>query len=191
MKLLVIGSGGREHALCKKLLASPLVSAVYCAPGNDGMKNDGILLVPLAESQHQQLIAFAKTTGIAWTFVGPEVPLLAGIVNDFQKAGLKIYGPTKEAALIEGSKDFAKSLMVKYQIPTADYQTFTDLKQAQAYVAAKGCPIVIKADGLAAGKGVVVATDLPMANRALEEMLQGQKFGVSGARVVVEEGGEE
>lgn len=187
MKLLVIGSGGREHALCKKLLASPLVSAVYCAPGNDGMKNDGILLVPLAESQHQQLIAFAKTTGIAWTFVGPEVPLLAGIVNDFQKAGLKIYGPTKEAALIEGSKDFAKSLMVKYQIPTADYQTFTDLKQAQAYVAAKGCPIVIKADGLAAGKGVVVATDLPMANRALEEMLQGQKFGVSGARVVVEE----
>ena len=187
MKILVIGNGGREHALCKKFLASPKVTAVYCAPGNDGMKNDGILLVPLAVTQHQQLISFAKNNAISFTFVGPEVPLLNGIVDDFNAAGLKAYGPTKAAALIEGSKDFAKQLMAQCHIPTAASQTFSELEAAKNYLATRSLPIVIKADGLAAGKGVVVALTSGEAELALEEMLGQHKFGDSSARVVIED----
>ncbi len=153
MKLLVIGSGGREHAIAKKLLADPIVETVYCAKGNPGMVSDGIQVVAIPETDHQSLIAFAKEMAIDWTFVGPEVPLLNGIVDDFQAAGLNIFGPNKAAAMIEGSKEFAKELMAKYQIPTAEYQSFVDSEKAKAYIQEKGAPIVIKADGLAAGKG--------------------------------------
>lgn len=187
LKLLVIGSGGREHTIAKKLKSDPGVAAVFCAPGNPGMKKDGIEVVAVAESDHQGLIAFAKEQGIDWTFVGPEAPLAAGLVDDFEAAGLKAFGPSKKAAQIEGSKDFAKQLMLKNQIPTAKHQTFTDFAKAKAYVEAQGAPIVIKADGLAAGKGVVVAETEAEAVAALSDMLEGNKFGASGARVVVEE----
>lgn len=187
LKLLVIGSGGREHTIAKKLKSDPGVAAVFCAPGNPGMKKDGIEVVDLAESDHQGLIAFAKEQEIDWTFVGPEAPLAAGLVDDFEVAGLKAFGPSKKAAQIEGSKDFAKQLMLKNQIPTAKHQTFTDFAKAKAYVEAQGAPIVIKADGLAAGKGVVVAETVAEAVAALSDMLEGNKFGTSGARVVVEE----
>ncbi|EOH88162.1 phosphoribosylamine-glycine ligase [Enterococcus asini ATCC 700915] len=187
MKLLVIGSGGREHTIAKKLKSDPGIAVVFCAPGNPGMKKDGIEVVAVAESDHQGLIAFAKEQGIDWTFVGPEAPLAAGLVDDFEAAGLKAFGPSKKAAQIEGSKDFAKQLMLKNQIPTAKHQTFTDFAKAKAYVEAQGAPIVIKADGLAAGKGVVVAETVSEAVAALSDMLEGNKFGASGARVVVEE----
>lgn len=187
LKLLVIGSGGREHTIAKKLKSDPGVTLVFCAPGNPGMKKDGIEVVAVAESDHQGLIAFAKAQGIDWTFVGPEAPLAAGLVDDFEAVGLKAFGPSKKAAQIEGSKDFAKQLMLKNQIPTAKHQTFTDFAKAKAYVEAQGAPIVIKADGLAAGKGVVVAETVSEAVAALSDMLEGNKFGASGARVVVEE----
>ena len=187
LKLLVIGSGGREHTIAKKLKSDPGVAAVFCAQGNPGMKKDGIEVVDLAESDHQGLIAFAKEQGIDWTFVGPEAPLAAGLVDDFEAVGLKAFGPSKKAAQIEGSKDFAKQLMLKNQIPTAKHQTFTDFAEAKAYVEGQGAPIVIKADGLAAGKGVVVAETVSEAVAALSDMLEGNKFGASGARVVVEE----
>ena len=187
MKLLIIGSGGREHAIAKKLLSDSQVSAVFCAKGNPGMALDGIQLVDIAEDDHPSLIAFAKEQDIAWTFVGPEVPLLNGIVDDFEAAGLRVFGPNKAAAMIEGSKEFAKKLMFDNQIPTADYQSFSDFELAKAYVTEKGAPIVIKADGLAAGKGVVVAETLEQAIDALHDMLEDNKFGESGARVVVEE----
>ena len=187
MKLLVIGSGGREHAIAKKLLADPIVETVYCAKGNPGMVSDGIQVVAIPETDHQSLIAFAKEMAIDWTFVGPEVPLLNGIVDDFQAAGLNIFGPNKAAAMIEGSKEFAKELMAKYQIPTAEYQSFVDSEKAKAYIQEKGAPIVIKADGLAAGKGVVVAATVDQALAAVEEMLEEQKFGQSGAKVVIED----
>ncbi|OJG09699.1 phosphoribosylamine-glycine ligase [Enterococcus asini] len=187
LKLLVIGSGGREHTIAKKLKSDPGIAVVFCAPGNPGMKKDGIEVVAVAESDHQGLIAFAKEQGIDWTFVGPEAPLAAGLVDDFEAAGLKAFGPSKKAAQIEGSKDFAKQLMLKNQIPTAKHQTFTDFAKAKAYVEAQGAPIVIKADGLAAGKGVVVAETVSEAVAALSDMLEGNKFGASGARVVVEE----
>lgn len=187
MKLLIIGSGGREHALGKKLLEDPQVTAVFCARGNAGMVKDGIQVLDIAEEAHEALISFAKEEYIDWTFVGPEVPLLNGIVDDFQAAGLKIYGPNKAAAMIEGSKEFAKELMTEMNIPTAAYQTFSDYEKAKAYVLEQGAPIVIKADGLAAGKGVVVAETTDEAIEALSEMLEGQKFGESGARVVIEE----
>lgn len=187
MKILVIGSGGREHTLAHTFLKSSQVTDVYCAKGNDGMKADEIQLVDIPEDDHPQLIQFAKANGIDFTFVGPEVPLLNGIVDDFEAAGLKAFGPKKAAAMIEGSKDFAKELMVKYQIPTADYQTFYNFEKAKAYVEAKGAPIVIKADGLAAGKGVVVAETIEEAIVALQDMLEENRFGASGAKVVVEE----
>ncbi|MGX7351187.1 phosphoribosylamine-glycine ligase [Enterococcus canis] len=186
-KLLMIGSGGREHAIARKLLESPTVTTVYCAPGNPGMTRDGIELVSISETDHTSLIQFAKGQEIAWTFVGPEVPLLNGLVDDFEAAGLKAFGPRKDAALIEGSKDFAKQLMNNYQIPTAAHETFHDFKAAKAYVEAQGAPIVIKADGLAAGKGVVVAETVAEAVAALSDMLEANRFGASGARVVVEE----
>ncbi|CAI3308368.1 phosphoribosylamine--glycine ligase [Enterococcus cecorum] len=187
MKLLVIGSGGREHAICRKLLEDPQVDAVFCAKGNPGMQKDGVQLVDIAEDDHPALIQFVKENQIDWTFVGPEIPLLNGIVDDFQAAGLKIFGPNQQAAMIEGSKDFAKQLMRDYHIPTAKYQTFSDFEAAKSYVLENGAPIVIKADGLAAGKGVVVAMTEQEALEALEDMLLDHKFGASSAKVVVEE----
>lgn len=187
MKLLVIGSGGREHAICRKLLEDPQVDAVFCAKGNPGIQKDGVQLVDIAEDNHPALIQFVKENQIDWTFVGPEIPLLNGIVDDFQAAGLKIFGPNQQAAMIEGSKDFAKQLMRDYHIPTAKYQTFSDFEAAKSYVLENGAPIVIKADGLAAGKGVVVAMTEQEALEALEDMLLDHKFGASSAQVVVEE----
>lgn len=187
MKLLIIGSGGREHAIAKKMLNSPQVTDVYCAKGNPGMRNDDIQLVDIAEDDHEKLITFAKEHAIDWTFVGPEIPLLNGIVDDFQAAGLKIFGPNKAAAMIEGSKEFAKKIMVDNDIPTADYEAFTDYQTACDYVREKGAPIVIKADGLAAGKGVTVAMTLDEALQALKEMMTDHRFGESGDKVVVEE----
>lgn len=187
LNILVIGSGGREHTLAQKFKQSPLVDHVYCAKGNAGMVKDGVELVDIAEDNHPALIQFAKENRIDWSFIGPEVPLLNGIVDDFEAAGLKAYGPKKAAGMIEGSKDFAKQIMAKYHIPTGAYQTFSDFAAAKAYVEEQGAPIVIKADGLAAGKGVVVALTVEEAIAALKDMLEDNKFGDSGAKVVVEE----
>ncbi|MBO0431669.1 phosphoribosylamine--glycine ligase [Enterococcus sp. DIV0660C] len=187
MKILIIGAGGREHAIGKKLVDSPLVETVYCAPGNPGMKKDDIQPVAIAETDHDALISFAKEQCVSWTFVGPEVPLLNGIVDDFIAADLKIFGPTKRAALIEGSKSFAKQLMKECQIPTAESQTFNDYEMAIAYINEKGAPIVVKADGLAAGKGVVVAMTIEEAIQAAKDMLKSHRFGESGNQIVVEE----
>ncbi|MBW3112998.1 phosphoribosylamine--glycine ligase [Bacillus sp. MCCB 382] len=186
MKVLVIGRGGREHAICKKLAESESVTEVFCAPGNAGIAGVATNL-PYAESDVSDLIEFAKTEDIAYTFVGPENPLLDGIVNRFQEEGLHIFGPTKEAAIIEGSKSFSKELMKKYAIPTAAYEVFTSVEQAIEYVKEVGAPIVVKADGLAAGKGVVVAETEEEAISALEEMLLNEKFGDASSKVVVEE----
>ena len=187
MKLFVVGSGGREHAIAKKLLESPQVEQVFVAPGNDGMTLDGLDLVDIAISEHSKLIDFAKEHDIAWTFIGPDDALAAGIVDDFNAAGLKAFGPTKGAAELEWSKDFAKEIMVKYGVPTAAYATFSDFEQAKAYIEEQGAPIVVKADGLALGKGVVVAETVEQAVDAAREMLLDNKFGDSGARVVIEE----
>ncbi|MGX7030017.1 phosphoribosylamine--glycine ligase [Vagococcus zengguangii] len=187
MNVLVIGSGGREHAIAKKLLASPTVAHVYCAPGNPGMCQDGIECVAINEDNHASLISFAKTNEIRWTLVGPEQPLINGIVDDFEAAGLKIFGPNQAASQIEGSKAFAKQIMTQYGIPTADYQVFSDVEEARAYVRNGKFPVVIKADGLAAGKGVIIVQTLEDAYHALDEMLVKQKFGKSSQEVVIEE----
>ncbi|HFU3863597.1 TPA: phosphoribosylamine--glycine ligase [Streptococcus suis] len=187
MKLLVVGSGGREHAIAKKLLASDQVEQVFVAPGNDGMILDGIELVNIGISEHSALINFAKENDIAWTFVGPDDALAAGIVDDFEQAGLKAFGPSRLAAELEWSKDFAKQTMVKYGIPTAAFGTFSNFEEAKAYIEEQGAPIVVKADGLALGKGVVVAETVEQAVEAAREMLLDNKFGDSGARVVIEE----
>lgn len=186
MKVLVVGSGGREHAICKKVKESSLVSEVFCAPGNAGIEADATL-VPFSETDFDNLVDFAKKEEIGLTIVGPEVPLSAGIVDAFEAEGLKAFGPRKNAAIIEGSKSFAKDLMKKYEIPTAAYETFTSYEEAKAYVEKQGAPIVIKADGLAAGKGVVVAMTLEEAIDALKDMLLDARFGESSASVVVEE----
>lgn len=187
MKLLVVGSGGREHAIAKKLLESKQVEQVFAAPGNDGMTLDGIELVNIGISEHSALINFAKENDIAWTFVGPDDALAAGIVDDFEQAGLKAFGPSRLAAELEWSKDFAKQIMVKYGIPTAAFGTFSNFEEAKAYIEEQGAPIVVKADGLALGKGVVVAETVKQAVEAAREMLLDNKFGDSGARVVIEE----
>lgn len=187
MKLLVVGSGGREHAIAKKLLDSEQVEQVFVAPGNDGMTLDGIELVNIGISEHSALINFAKENDIAWTFVGPDDALAAGIVDDFEQAGLKAFGPSRLAAELEWSKDFAKQIMVKYGIPTAAFGTFSNFEEAKAYIEEQGAPIVVKADGLALGKGVVVAETVEQAVDAAREMLLDNKFGDSGARVVIEE----
>lgn len=186
MKVLVIGKGGREHAIAWKAAKSPLVEKVYVAPGNDGMK-DVAIRVPISEEQTDELIQFAKTNNIDLTIVGPEIPLMNGIVNEFEDAGLTVFGPRKEAAIIEGSKSFAKNLMKKYNIPTANYETFSDFAKAKQYVEEKGAPIVIKADGLAAGKGVVVATTNEEAIDTLSGYLKENKLGEAGKSVVIEE----
>lgn len=187
MKLLVVGSGGREHAIAKKLLESEQINEVFVAPGNDGMTLDGIKLVNIGISEHSALIDFAKENDIAWTFVGPDDALAAGIVDDFEQAGLKAFGPSRLAAELEWSKDFAKQIMVKYGIPTAAFGTFSNFEEAKTYIEKQGAPIVVKADGLALGKGVVVAETVEQAVDAAREMLLDNKFGDSGARVVIEE----
>lgn len=186
MKLLVVGGGGREHALAWKLAASPRVTRVYVAPGNGGTARDRRLTnVPITAIE--ELADFAAREGVAFTVVGPEAPLAAGIVDVFRARGLRIFGPTREAARLESSKDFAKSFMKRHGIPTAEYRTFTDAFAARRYVEQRGAPIVVKADGLAAGKGVVVAQTVEEAKAAIDAMLLGQKLGASGARVVIED----
>jgi phosphoribosylamine--glycine ligase len=186
VKLLVIGSGGREHALAWKLTHSPRVSKVYVAPGNAGTAlEDGLENIDITD--HAGLIEFARREQIALTVVGPEAPLAAGIVDDFTAAGLKIFGPTRAAAQLESSKDFAKQFMARHRIPTAAHRTFTDAQAAHAYVNQRGAPIVIKADGLAAGKGVVVAATPDEAHAAIDMMLVGNRMGAAGARVVIED----
>ena len=187
MKLLVVGSGGREHAIAKKLLESRDVEQVFVAPGNDGMTLDGLDLVNIGISEHSKLIEFAKEHDIAWSFIGPDDALAAGIVDDFNQAGLKAFGPSRLAAELEWSKDFAKEIMVKYGVPTAAYGTFSDFEEAKSYIEKQGAPIVVKADGLALGKGVVVAETVEQAVEAAHDMLLDNKFGDSGARVVIEE----
>lgn len=186
MKVLVIGQGGREHTLVWKFKQSEKVTNVYCAPGNGGTQSMATN-VPIKETQISELIEFAKNNGIDFTFVGPENPLLDGIVDRFQEAGLRIFGPNQAAALIEGSKSFAKDLMKKYNIPTGSYEVFTSVDEAIAYLDKQQAPIVIKADGLAAGKGVVVAETIEEAKQAVHEMLEDARFGEAGHRVVIEE----
>ena len=186
MKVLVIGSGGREHALAWKIARSPRISRVYVAPGNAGTAlEDGVYNVAL--NSVDELLAFAQAEQIELTVVGPEAPLSQGVVDAFRAAGLKIFGPTKAAAQLESSKDFAKAFMKRHAIPTAEYMTFSDAALAHAYIDQRGAPIVIKADGLAAGKGVVVAMSLDEAHAAIDMMLSDNKLGDAGARVVVED----
>ncbi|KMW48832.1 phosphoribosylamine--glycine ligase [Ralstonia insidiosa] len=186
MKVMVVGSGGREHALAWKLARSPKVQVVYVAPGNGGTALDKRLQnLPITDPE--VLAAFAEREGIHFTVVGPEAPLAAGIVDLFRSKGLRIFGPTKAAAQLESSKDFAKAFMHRHGIPTAKYQTFSDAAQAHAYIDQEGAPIVIKADGLAAGKGVVVAMTAEEAHSAIDMMLADNRLGDAGARVVIEE----
>lgn len=186
MKVLVIGNGGREHALAWKLAQSPKTTRVYVAPGNAGTALDPDMVnVPITAIP--DLVKFAKDEQIALTVVGPEAPLSQGLVNAFMAAGLKIFGPTKAAAQLESSKDFAKAFMLRHGIPTAAYATFSDAGEAHAYVRQQGAPIVVKADGLAAGKGVVVAMSEQEAHDAIDMMLADNKLGAAGARVVIEE----
>lgn len=187
MKVLVIGSGAREHAIAHTLLRSASVEEVTVAPGNPGMERDGIRTTQLNVSNHAALIDFVNDNSYDWVFVGPEVPLIEGIVDDFEQAGIAAFGPSKAAAQIEGSKDFAKQLMARHHIPTARYRTFDELDPAKAYVLHEGAPIVIKADGLAAGKGVTVAMDIDTAVAALEDIFIDHRFGTAGAKVVIEE----
>lgn len=186
MKILVVGSGGREHALAWKIAQSERIQMVYVAPGNGGTALD-IRLQNVPITDPLWLAQFVQKENIAITVVGPETPLAAGIVDIFRAQGLKIFGPTKEAAQLESSKDFAKAFMTRHAIPTAEYQSFSDIRAARDYIDQKGAPIVIKADGLAAGKGVVVAMTLEEAHAAADMMLSDNRFGDAGARVVIEE----
>lgn len=188
MKVLVIGGGGREHALAWKAAQSPQVSQVFVAPGNAGTALESNLQnVAIAADDVPALLAFAQDEQIALTIVGPEAPLARGVVDSFRANGLAIFGPTQAAAQLESSKAFAKDFLARHQIPTASYGTFSDVSDAKAYVTAQGTPIVIKADGLAAGKGVIIAQTEAEAFAAIEDMLSGNKFGDAGSRVVIEE----
>ena len=188
MKILVIGSGGREHALAWKLAQSPRVSEVIVAPGNAGTATEGKCRnVDVAVKDIDGLLALARREEVALTVVGPEIPLVLGVVDAFRAAGLRIFGPTAAAAQLEGSKAYAKDFLARHGIPTAFYSVFTDMEPALAYLRDKGAPIVVKADGLAAGKGVIVAMTLQEAEDAVTDMLSGNAFGDAGARVVIEE----
>ncbi|BBL57783.1 phosphoribosylamine--glycine ligase [Methylomonas koyamae] len=188
MKILIVGSGGREHALAWKAKQSPKVTHVFVAPGNAGTALEaGIHNVDIQADDIAGLLNFAQARSIDLTIVGPEVPLVMGIVDQFQAAGLACFGPTAKAAQLEGSKSFCKDFMARHGIPTAAYQTFTDTEQAIAYIRSQGAPIVVKADGLAAGKGVIVAQTEEQAIDSVRDMLSGNSFGEAGHRVVVEE----
>ncbi len=188
MKVLVIGSGGREHALAWKLRGCAGVEEVLVAPGNAGTEREpGVRNVDVAADDLDELLALAQREGVGFTMVGPEVPLVAGVTDLFNSSGVPCFGPSRAAAQLEGSKDFTKEFLVRYDIPTAAYETFTDIGDATAYVRAQGAPIVVKADGLAAGKGVVVAGSEEEAIAAIEDMLSGNAFGAAGAKVVIEE----
>ncbi|UJF19174.1 phosphoribosylamine--glycine ligase [Vibrio sp. SS-MA-C1-2] len=188
MNILIIGSGGREHALGWKAAQSSLVETVFVAPGNAGTALESKLEnVDIAVEDIDQLIVFAKEKNIGLTIVGPEVPLVLGVVDQFQAAGLVIFGPTQAAAQLEGSKSFAKDFLARHQIPTADYQNFTEIAPAIAYLQDKSFPIVIKADGLAAGKGVIIAESLTEAETTIYDILASNLFGDAGHRVVIEE----
>jgi len=186
MKVLVVGGGGREHALIWKIAQSPKVTKIYAAPGNAGIAQLAEC-TPLKSDDIPGLLAFAKSKAIDLTLVGPEGPLSLGIVDEFTKAGLRVFGPSGKAAEIEASKQFSKDLMKKYHIPTAEYGVFTERAAAEAYVREKGAPIVVKADGLAAGKGVVVAETVEEAVKALDLIMGKKAFGAAGDRVVIEE----
>jgi phosphoribosylamine--glycine ligase len=185
MRILVVGSGGREHALCWTIAASPLVEHVYCAPGNAGIAEDAEC-VPIGVMDTAGLIAFCKQAAIDLVVVGPEAPLVAGLVDALEAEGIAAFGPNAAAAALEGSKGFMKDLCAREGIPTAAYRRFTDAGAAKAYIAAQGAPIVVKADGLAAGKGVVVATTVAEANEAVDTTFGG-RFGAAGAEIVIEE----
>lgn len=188
MKILILGSGGREHALAWKCAQDARVEKIFVAPGNAGSATETKCEnAALDILNNEQLVKFAKDNGIALTIVGPEAPLVNGVVNAFQAAGLKVWGPTQYAAQLEGSKAFAKDFLARHQIPTAEYQVFTETDKALAYLREKGAPIVIKADGLAAGKGVIVAMTQAEAEEAVTDMLSGNAFGAAGSRVVIEE----
>ena len=186
MNVLVVGGGGREHALVWKLSKSPMVDKIYCAPGNGGIAN-GAVCVSIDILDFAGLIDFAKRNNVELTIVGPEVPLTQGIVDAFEKEGLAIFGPSKMAAELEGSKAFAKDFMKKYNIPTAEYSTFANSHEAKEYVRKLGAPCVVKADGLAAGKGVIVAITEEEAIQAIDEIMEDKRFGDAGRQVVIEE----
>lgn len=188
MKVLIIGNGGREHALTWKVAQSPLADKVYVAPGNAGTAQEAKAEnVNISATDIPALVNFAKENAVDLTIVGPEAPLVLGVVDAFRAEGLKIFGPTKAAAQLEGSKAFTKDFLARHHIPTAEYRNFTEIEPALAYVREKGAPIVIKADGLAAGKGVIVAMTLAEAEAAVKDMLSGNAFGEAGSRVVIEE----
>lgn len=188
MKILVIGNGGREHALAWKASLSPLAETVFVAPGNAGTALEPALQnVAINATDIPALLSFAQNEKIDLTIVGPEAPLVIGVVDAFRAAGLKIFGPTQAAAQLEGSKAFTKDFLARHNIPSAEYQNFTEVEPALAYTRSKGAPIVIKADGLAAGKGVIVAMTLQEAEDAIQDMLAGNAFGNAGHRIVVEE----
>ncbi|MCE8033498.1 phosphoribosylamine--glycine ligase [Billgrantia tianxiuensis] len=188
MKVLIIGGGGREHALAWKVGQSSRVERVFVAPGNAGTAHEpGLTNVAIEASELERLVEFARAEDVALTIVGPEAPLVEGVVDRFREAGLTIFGPTQGAAQLEGSKSFTKDFLARHAIPTAAYRTFTEVEPALAYLAEQGAPIVIKADGLAAGKGVIVAMTLAEAEAAVRDMLEANAFGDAGARVVIEE----
>ncbi len=186
MKVLVVGSGGREHTICWKLAQSPKVDKIYCAPGNAGI-GEIAELVPIGAMELDRLVDFAKENAIDLTVIGMDDPLVAGVVDKFEAAGLRVFGPRANAAIIEGSKAFSKELMKKYNIPTAAYETFEDYDKALEYVKAGSFPVVLKADGLALGKGVLICKTLEEAQEGLNTLMVDKKFGASGSKVVIEE----
>ncbi|AUA35614.1 phosphoribosylamine--glycine ligase [Clostridioides difficile] len=186
MKILVVGGGGREHAICWKLSKEKNVEKVYCAPGNAGITNVAEC-VNIGDTNIEELLKFAKENEIGLTIVGPEVPLVMGIVDEFEKEGLRVFGPNKKCAQLEGSKAFSKEFMIKHNIPTAKYKEYTNLEEAISEIDSFGYPVVIKADGLAAGKGVVIPENREDAIATLKEMMSDKKFGAAGDKIVIEE----
>ena len=186
MKVLVVGNGGREHAIVWKLKENPSIDTIYCAAGNGGIGQDAVL-VPIAPMEIDKLVDFAKKEGIDYTIVGMDDPLVAGIVDAFEAEGLAVFGPRKNAAILEGSKAFAKGLMKKYGIPTAKYEVFDSYDAAKAYVESQNMPIVLKADGLALGKGVLICQTMEEALAGLKEIMVDKKFGSAGNQIVIEE----
>ena len=186
MKVLVVGGGGREHAICWKLAQSPKITELYCAPGNAGIA-DVATCVNVKATDVEGMVKWAKDNAMDFVMVAPDDPLALGMVDAMDEAGIPAFGPRANAAIIEASKAFSKALMKKYNIPTAAYETFTELDKALAYIDEQGAPIVVKADGLALGKGVVVAATVEEAKQAVREMMEDKKFGASGSTVVIEE----